>query len=558
MELRPYQLELIDAVWEELFKEQEALAQLPTGGGKTLCFSHLLKRAMEAKPDIRCGVIMGRVDLVSQTEAAIARVVPRRHIGVYCGSLGRKEIGRSVTVASIQSIEQIAIPRMNLLIVDEVHNFDQKSGAYLRFIEKARLENPRLKVVGFSATPFRTKGYIFGEGMFFKRLCFQKTIHDMIALGFLCEPKLKLGSEAFDTSQLRTRAGEYVQEDVDKLVSNDDTVAHQIDDALAKSADRTSIAWATANIDHCNRVLDHLIKRGQYATSVHSKQDRTTRNSNLAAFMGGACRHMVFVSVLSEGFDHPPIDCVVLMRPTRSPVLYVQTCGRGLRISPETGKKDCLVLDYGQVVRELGPLDSPKVKGAKGEGEAVLKCCPICASYVPGGCRECPECAHQFPPPEKPEEKLTKRADHTAQILSNENRPEMQMLGPAVIAMHQSKSGNVCVRITYEDRNLMNKWGGFGGISEFFVVSSPWAMERLERRLDAISGSVPSIPFEEPVIVNGSFEVVKTKDGRFDRILSVKRTSELNPYGSQEEPTFNFGANVVEDAKPNSREDIGF
>lgn len=556
--LRPYQLELIEVVWQEMFHSPTVLAQLPTGGGKTLCFSHLIKKGMEAKSDMRTMVIMGRIDLVTQTERAIARVVERKHIGVYCGTINRKELNRQVTVASIQSLRALhSVPFVNMLIIDEVHNLDEENkGGYLNFVEKLKVVNPKLKVIGFTATPFRNRGYIFGEDKLFKKLSYKKTIQDMIAMGFLCRPILKQSDNAFDTSTLRTRAGEYMQEDVDVLVSNEHTMELQIKEALKNQVGRISIAWATANIDHCNRVLNALEKEGEYATSVHSKQNRDTRNANLSAFMGGSCRHMVFVSVLSEGFDHPPIDCVVLMRPTRSPVLYVQTVGRGLRIYEN--KKDCLVLDYGQVVRELGPLDDPKVKGKKGEGEAVLKCCPQCSVWCFGGCMTCPECSFAFPPPLAPEEKLTKRHDATAQILSEAQKPTTEVLGPITITMHEAKSGNMCVRIIYEDRNILNRWGGFNGVSEYFVTTSAWAMERLEARLNNIGASLPSIPFENDIVVQGTFQVIKKEDGKYDRVLSVKKISDESPVTAKQkqdddDPTsFSFGANA------NSPSEIGF
>lgn len=557
LSLRPYQSELVEAVYTELFSSPTVLAQLPTGGGKTLCFSFLIKKAMEAKPDIRIAVVMGRIDLVTQTERAIAQVIERKHIGVYCGSIGRKEITRPITVASIQSLTSLKdIPFINLLIVDEAHNLDQNQGSYLRFLNKLEDKNPKLKVVGFTATPFRTRGYIYGDDMLFKKLVYKKTIQDMIAMGFLCRPILKQGQNAFDTSNLRTRAGEYMQEDVDDLVKNVDVMELQVAEALDKMDGRKCVAWATANIEHCNRVLDVLGKKGEYGTSVHSKQSRDTRNANLSAFMGGSCRHMVFVSVLSEGFDHPPIDCVVLLRPTRSPVLYVQTVGRGLRISE--GKNDCLVLDYGQVVRELGPLDDPKVKGKKGDGDAVLKECPQCHSWVAGGFRQCPDCGHEFPPPAPIEEKLTKRADHAAQILSDKNKPTTETLGPVEIGMHESKAGNLCVRVTFKDVNVLNRYGGFSGTSEFFVTTSAWALERLDRRLTDLGASLPSIPFDGVINVPGTFEVVKKEEGRYERVLSVKRINSESPksaigfYDDEESDSFNFGANA------NSPEEIGF
>lgn len=539
---RPYQLEFVEAIWQEIFTSDTALGVLPTGGGKTVCIGTLMDRCLRAKHNMRIGMVMGRVDLVAQTELALAKVIPRNVLGVYCGTLSRKELSKPVTIASIQSISNIDLTHIDVLFIDEAHNLDQDGGKYLRFIEKCRRVNARLKIIAVTATPFRVNGVIYGEDKMFKRIAYRKTIQDMIELGFLCRPILRQGESAFDTTALRTRAGEYMQEDIDKLVSNESTMRLQINDALAKMSGRKAIAWACANIEHCNTLTMELNNLGEWAGNVHSKQAREHRDKNLQAFKDGSLRHMVFVSILSEGFDHPPIDCVVLMRPTRSPVLYVQTVGRGLRIYPE--KNDCLILDYGQVVREMGPLDDPKVKNKKGGGEAVLKICGMCKAYVPGGCLLCPECQNPFPPREEPVEKLTHRSDDKAVILSEKQAPTTELLGPANISMHESKNGNKCVKIVYANKNILTKWG-HGGVAEFFVVTSPWAIERLERRLETIGASVPTIPFQGVITINGTFEVKKTQEGKYDRILSLKKLSEENPAveNIEADASFDFGMN---------------
>jgi superfamily II DNA or RNA helicase len=490
-----------------------------------------MRRAIAVKPSVRIAMVMGRVDLVTQTERALSRVIDRRSIGVYCGTLGRRERSRSVMVASIQSVADAPMQEIDLLIIDEVQNFDQRSGGYLRFVEKALEQNPRMKVVGVTATPFRANGEIFGDDMFFKRVAYRRSVKDMIAEGFLCLPRMKSTTCGFDTSQLRVRAGEFMAEDVDKLVSNTGLIEQQVADALSRMEGRSTAAWATANIDHCNQVLDALMARGERATSVHSKQNKVTRDQNLSAYMGGSCRHMVFVSVLSEGFDHPPIDTIVLMRPTRSPVLYVQTVGRGLRLHPS--KADCLVLDYGEVVKNLGPLDNPNVKGKRkdADGDALMKACPACLSYVPGGCRTCPECQHEFPPPPPPEQKLTEAPDADEGILS---KPRTHLLGPAEVRMHEAKSGNLCVMVKYVDGSVFSRYGSYG-TAEFFVTTSAWAMQRLEKRLETIGAQLPGIPFEGTITAPGTFEVVTTKEGKYDRVMSVKKVSDTAPGKSGDE-----------------------
>lgn len=543
----------MESVWAELCQSQTALAVLPTGGGKTICIAELMRRAIEARPDIRIDMVMGRIELVSQTEQALSAILPRRSIGVYCGSLHRKELNRLVTVASIQSVSEIDMPHSNLLVIDEVHNLDQKKGRYLNLIEKAQNKNPRLKIVGFTATPFRSDGEIFSPRHLFKRICYRKTIQEMIALGFLCPPILKASRDEFDISKLRIRAGEFAQEDIDILVADKERCKEQVIDALSRAKDRYTLAWACANIDHCNLVAGILMNLGERATTIHSKLKAHDRSTNLASFMTGEMRHIVFVTVLSEGFDHPPIDVIVLMRPTRSPVLYVQTVGRGLRICPE--KSNLLVLDYGQVVRTIGPLDEPNVIGKSGVGrkenivkESALKCCPSCMTYNKVGIRNCTECDYEFPVPPPPSEKLDKQASETAKILSEKAAPTMECLGPAYIEMHEAKSGNLCIKISYcNSISYLSR----DATTEYFVTTSMWAMDRLERRLGDLGASLPSIPIPSPILVEGTFEVVKTKDGKYDRVLSVKKVSDQRPGKKTQQMSF-YGA---EPREPGSDDD---
>ena len=551
-QLRPYQSEALDAVWACILGEDSALCVLPTGAGKTVIISRLMERCMSVHATVRIGMVMGRVQLVEQTERQLALVIPRARIGVYCGSLGRRELGRSVTVASVHSIADIDAHALNLLIVDEVHNLDQERGNYARLIERAREKNPRLKVVGFTATPFRSSGLIYGKGMLFKRVAYRKTIPDMVAMGHLCRPRLTQGEGEFDTSGLKIRNGEYAPEDVDRLVADKDKCLAQVTDALKRLGGRQSVVWACANIEHCNLVADTLERLGERCTTVHSKLKKAPRADNLAAFMGGSFRHMSFVSVLSEGFDYPPIDAVVLMRPMRSPVLYVQTVGRGLR--PWEGKPDCLVLDYGQVVRSIGPLDDPSIAKGRRQSEKErdgvlkpddtqpMKACPQCRGFVPPATRSCPDCGHGFPF-EAPVERLDARADKGSALLSSDRAslPVTQRLGPILIGPYEAKSGNACVKVKYCDLENMVRWGP-SGVAEFFVTGNAWAMERLERRLEGLGIDLPH-PLEEDVEFPGTFEVTTVQEGRYERVKQVRRLSHENP---RREASVGFGDQAEE------------
>ena len=128
-------------------------------------------------------------------------------------------------------------------------------------------------------------------------------------------------------------------------------------------------------------------------------------------------------SVLTTGFDAPNTDCVVLMRPTQSAGLLLQMAGRGTRLSPDTGKTDCLILDYGGNIMRHGPLDMIKAKepGKGGGGDAPAKTCPQCHAIIHAGYGKCPECGHEFPPPER--SNLTEHASSEG-VLSGEVRDE--------------------------------------------------------------------------------------------------------------------------------------
>ena len=105
------------------------------------------------------------------------------------------------------------------------------------------------------------------------------------------------------------------------------------------------------------------------------------------------------MGVLTTGFNAPAVDLIAMLRPTKSVGLYVQMAGRGTRLAP--GKENCLVLDFAGNVARHGPIDAVKPKQpADGDGVAPTKICPDCDSILAAALRECPDCGHQFPPPE--------------------------------------------------------------------------------------------------------------------------------------------------------------
>jgi hypothetical protein len=111
-------------------------------------------------------------------------------------------------------------------------------------------------------------------------------------------------------------------------------------------------------------------------------------------------KYLCNVNVLTTGFDAPNVDCVAMLRPTMSPGLFYQMVGRGFRLCE--GKSDCLVLDFGGNVMRHGPVDDLRVtEPGAGNGEAPAKECPECCALIHAAYAVCPECGHEFPPPQR-------------------------------------------------------------------------------------------------------------------------------------------------------------
>ncbi len=177
----------------------------------------------------------------------------------------------------------------------------------------------------------------------------------------------------------------------------------------------------TAGVAHCLHVRDAIRARGISCEMVTGETPTGERNRIVAEFKTGNLRCLVNVGCMTTGFNNPAIDLMAFMRPTRSPVLYVQMAGRGMRIARD--KTDCLLLDFGQVIAELGPVDlvdAYKVAGKEGKGEAPVKLCPNCNAVCFAGVGECQDCGYRFP--DVPLD--LKKTASTMAVMSNQIEPE--------------------------------------------------------------------------------------------------------------------------------------
>ena len=494
LKLRDYQEEGISAVWAEINSTQTALAVKSTGLGKTEMLIGLIQKSITSYPELRCVFLVNKLKLLDQTARRLAHHLGPR-VGEFHGK--KKTLTHAVTVASIQSIHKIPLD-INLLILDECHNVNQEDGRYLDFINQCRERNPKLKIVAVTATPFRSDGMIFGPNKMFSKICFERGLLWAQDEGYLVKVRLKHQRERFNTSALRIRAGEYRQEDVNALTADHAKMVRQLDNALPQLSDRTKVVWACSSIEHCEMIHTELILRGETATRIHSKMESEEAEDAISSFEDFGSKHLVFVTIVSEGYDYPPIDGVVLMRPTRSPVLYVQTIGRGLRpVYPEdvplltkedrltaiaaSTKKDCLVLDYGGVIENCGPLHDPLVGRPARKGAAVeiaMKFCPTCLEYCELRASNCPACEHSFASARREVSLKNLTTTSYAGSITGEEEYKIDAIN---FSRHTAKSGNDCLKITYILANLFPRT-----IDEYLIPTMAFSFAIIKKRLDVL------------------------------------------------------------------------
>lgn len=398
--LRPYQDEGLRRPIEYLSRTKEGnpCVEIPTGGGK----SHII--AELAKWVIGCG---GRVVCVAPSKELVEQQIDKLErlgieVGVWCAGLGRKEAAKPVTIASIQSIYKAAaeFPPIDLVIVDEAHLIPPDGdGMFRKFLADVQQLRPGSRVVGFTATPYRTSsGPICGLDQILTEIVYRAEVPELIEQGYLSPMRAKQPCHDFDASGLRVRNGEFRPEDVEAAVMETHALQAACGQLIEYTQDRKSVLIFAASVQHAWAITWEI----EGCWGVFGDTPTAKRREAIEKFRSGEIKYLVNVNVLSTGFDAPNVDAVAMMRPTLSPGLYYQQVGRGFRLSPDTGKTDCLVLDFAGNCKRHGPVDAiePVSRVQRQGGEAPVKECPACRELVAAGVRNCPACEHEFPEPE--------------------------------------------------------------------------------------------------------------------------------------------------------------
>lgn len=407
--LRPYQQAAIDDLYDYWAKGKgdHPLIVAPTGSGKTAIIAQLVRDVMSF-PGTRVMILTHVKELLEQGADGLRRIYPDVDFGFYSAGIGQKRTDKTVTFAGIQSVWEKANefkPSPDLILIDEAHMLPRKASTrYAKFIANMQKCNPMVKVVGLTATPFRLdSGYLHeGEGALFDGIAHDIPVADLMEQGYLSPVISKGGLRQIDLSNVKKRGGEFIEADLAKAASNPELVSVTVDEIVKFGADRKSWLVFSSGVDHARLLAAGIMKHGHNVGIITGDMGKKERAKTLSDFKKGRLRCIVNCNVLTTGFDAPNVDLVAIVRATASAGLYVQIVGRGMRLHP--GKSDCLILDYGGNVGRHGFIDQIKPKKVNsdgdGDGDAVVKACPICQTYLPAAVRTCPDCGHEFPTPQ--------------------------------------------------------------------------------------------------------------------------------------------------------------
>ena len=360
MELRLYQKDAVEAVYRHLrAKDNNPVVVIPTGGGKTPVLATIIRDAI--------GQWNGRVlllthvkELLTQAEEKLRLIAGDIDLGLYSAGLGRKEPDHKCVLAGIQSAYRAAgaLGRFDLVIVDEAHMIPPDgTGMYRTLLADLKETNPILRVIGLTATPYRTTtGMICTPDGILNEICYEISVKSLIESKYLCPLSTHVAESEVETDHIKIRNGEFDAEEVEKAMRKGDNVARACEEIKRATSARHSVLIFCSGLTHAAEVLAALKRLGVRAEGVFGDTLPAFREQYIREFKEGKLKYLVNVGVLTTGFDAPNIDCVAMLRPTCSPGLYYQMVGRGLRLS-ET-KEDCLVLDFAGNAMRHGPIDT--------------------------------------------------------------------------------------------------------------------------------------------------------------------------------------------------------
>lgn len=547
MQLRTYQQTSIDALygwWQKHSAINDCpILVLPTGAGKSVVIAELVRLLFDTWPEShpRTVVLVPSKELAEQNADKLMRILPSHiRVGYYSASLGRKQPDADVIVATIGSIAKNAhlLGNIRCVVIDECHLVNPDgAGQYRQFL--AELANYcAFRVVGFTATPFRGNGVWLtdGDDPLFTGIAHETPVSELLQAGYLSPLIRPIDAiqSRIDTSGIGTTSGDYNIGQLSDRVS--DYLPAAADEACALAAGRQKWIAFLPTVANAESFAELLNQRGIPTLVVCGDTPKKEREQRIASFRRGEVRCLVTVLALATGFDVPDVDCIIWLRPTQSPVLYVQGAGRGLRIAE--GKQNCLWIDFSDTTERLGPVDG--IRGRKRgrkklDAVAPFAVCGECGNQVrPASSLECPDCGATLREPE-PEES---RAASNAAIMAHQVQPKINDYPVTRVsyARHQKPGSPDSLRVEY--------WSGLRIVAREWICldhtgfargkAERWWVQRNPPHFGFVPGSVDQA-FEwmdDGFELRQPTEITLNESGKYPEIVSYQWEPTHEPHAA--------------------------
>ncbi len=406
MKLRYYQENAVNSIFEYFqYNDGNPVIAMPTGTGKAFVIAAFLQRVLGMWARQRIIILTHVKELVEQDYNELLKIWPNAPAGIYSAGLNRKDIMFPIIFGGVASVVNVveAFGHRDLVIIDEAHLLSPKDDTmYQNIIARLKVISPYIKVIGLTATPFRLgQGLITDEGLF-TDICYDdcgyERFNQLVAEGFISPLVPKRTKFEIDVSNVGIVNGDFKKAELQFATDKQEITYAALQETLELAYNRRSCLIFSSGVEHAEHISEMLQSFGVPAAAVHSKMKPEERDARINAHKRGELWALVNNNVLTTGYNHKPIDLIVMLRATVSPGLWVQMLGRGTRPSPETNKENCLVLDFAGNTRRLGPINDPVKprKKGKGGGEAPVRICESCGVYNHASSRFCCYCGMEF------------------------------------------------------------------------------------------------------------------------------------------------------------------
>lgn len=395
-ELRPKQAHALALLRSSIRQMLDAgtpvrtVVQAPTGFGKTVLAAHMVSGTIERRQ--RVAFCVPQISLIDQTfKRFAANGISAGDMGVVQGNHPWRRPAAPVQICSVQTLASRGFPDVRRVIVDECH---------LRFkqIDMWIKEQPEVHFIGLSATPWSG-----GMGDHWNDLVIPTTLRELIDDGELSAFRVFAASHP-DLSAVKIVAGEYQTNQLSDAMSGKRIVADVVDNWIRNGEGRPTLCFAVDRA-HAAALHEQFVSVGIGSEYVDGDTPREERDAILGRFRRGEIAVIVSIGTMTTGIDED-VRCIILARPTKSEILYVQMIGRGLRTAE--GKADCLIFDHTNTTLELGlvtDIHHDRLRTAKTDAEErkarkegtekktpTPRECIRCGCLIPATVHACPAC----------------------------------------------------------------------------------------------------------------------------------------------------------------------